>query len=183
MAKAKRYYTAGDGKTYPLFEAPYQYPITIYKSDCPKATIGDPEGCLIAMGARRDKAVEAAYVGAGKDAYVCFKATKLRKAYALHFTINAKAARVRDFFDTHKGVTTQQLILSPPTAGRTLEHRSKLNKKRKADVKAGIAEVKKQTKPRASATVMRFGAPHRPKAKIKNNVVSLVAKKDEGEAA
>lgn len=181
MRKTKRTYTAGNGKQYPLYEAPYQYPITVYKSDCPKATVGDPEGCLIARGALRDKSVEAVYIGAGKDAYVCFKATKLRPAYALHFTINAKAGRVRDFFDTHKGVTTQQLILSTPTAGRTLDHRATLNKRRKAEIKAG-AEVKKQAKARKTR-VDRIGVHYRPKAKIdKGNVVAFPAKDDEAAA-
>src|SRR5262245_57734039 len=145
--KSKRYYTAGNGKTYPLFEAPYAYPISVYKTDCRKAQVSDPEQCLIALGALRDKSVEACYIGAGLDAYVCFKASKLRKCYALHFTIPKKAARLRDFFDTHKGVTTQIVMLLPPTAGRTLAHRSKLNKRRRDEIKAG-ASVKKQTKPR-----------------------------------
>jgi hypothetical protein len=174
MTKAKRYYTAGTGKTYPLYEAPYQYPIDVYKSDCPKAKIGNPESCLIALGALRDKTVEAAYIGSGKDAYICFKATRLRKAYAMHFTINAEASRVRDFFEAHKAAKTQRIQLSPPTAGRTLSHRSKLNKRRAAEVKAG-AEVRKQTKPRETR-IMRIGVPPRPKAKIKNNIVYLPAK-------
>lgn len=174
----KRIYVAGDGKKYPLVEAPYTYPITVYKTDCRKAHVGDPEQCLVALGALRDKNVEAAYIGAGKDAFVCFKATKTRKAYALHFTLNAKASRVRDYFDSHKGATTQTITLSPPTAGRTLEHRSKLNKKRRAAVKAG-AEVKKRTK-QHTTRVMRLGpTAHRPKAKIENNVVSLPQQTDE----
>jgi hypothetical protein len=175
--KAKQYYTAGNGKTYPLFEAPYKYPLTAYKSDCPKATTADPAGCLIALGALRDPAIEAAFIGSGKDAYLCFKKTKLREAYALHFTINAKAARLRDHFDTHKGVMTQTITLSPPTAGRTLEHRAKLGKRRRAEIKAG-APVKKRGKGNKTR-IIRLGVPHRPRAKVENNVVSLTPKADE----
>jgi hypothetical protein len=172
----KRTYVAGNGKAYPLYEAPYKYDITVYKTDCPKASIGDPEHCLIARGALRDKALEAAYIGAGKDAYLCFKATKLRKAYALHFTINAEAGRIRDFFDTHKGVATRTVTLSPPTAGRTLDYRSKLNKKRRAEIKAG-APVNKRGKPNTTR-IMRIGVKLRPRAQIVNNVVSMPQRSD-----
>lgn len=182
MRQPKRVYVSSEGKEYPLYEAPYQYPVMTYKKDCRSAQVANPENCLIARGALRDKAVEAVYIGSSKDAYVCFKATKLREAYALHFTINAKAAAVRDYFDTHKGITTKQVILSPPTAGRTLEHRSKLNKQRREEIKAG-AEKKKRNTPR-STRIDRIGVHYRPKAKImKNNVIAMPVRKDDEAAA
>lgn len=174
---AKRYYTTGNGKTYPLYEAPYDYTITIYRKDCRRAEQGDPEQCLIAMGAMRDKAIEAAYIGSAKDAYICFKSTKLRKAYALHFTINARAAEVRDYFDLHKGMETKVIKLSTPTAGRTLNYRAKLDKRRRAEIKAG-APVKKRSTPRETR-ITRIGVAYRPKARITNNVVSMTPKSDE----
>jgi len=122
----RRYYVAGNGAKYPLYEAPYDYTIAVYKSDCKKAVIGDTEQCLIALGAMRDKRVEGAYIGSGKDAYIIFKAFRGKPAHAMHFTLNAQASRVRDFFDTHKGVTTQHITLSAVTAGRTRDHRSKI---------------------------------------------------------
>jgi hypothetical protein len=167
----KRYYKTPDGQRYQLFEAPYSYTITVYKTDCRKSIIGDPTQCLIATGAMRDKAVLAAYIGSGKDAYVIFKETKLRKAHALHFTINAKAGRVRDYFDTHKGVTTQQVVLSAPTAGRTLSHRSALGKKRREEIKAG-AEVKHRGK-QTQTRVMRIGQKHRPRADLDGDTVTI----------
>lgn len=170
-AMPKRTYKTPDGVIYPMFEAPYKYDITVYKSDCKKATIGDPNHCLIALGARRDPSVIDAHIGSGKDAYLIFKATKLRKAHALHFTIAAAAARVRDYFETHKGVTTQIVTLSAPTAGRTHEHRKKLNAARAKRIKEGKHVVKSRGK--SKTRIMRLGVPHRPKATIVNNVVSL----------
>ena len=178
---AKRYYVTGDGKRYPLFEAPYDYPITVYKSDCKKAIIGDPAQCLIALGARRDKLVEAAFIGSGKDAYVVFRATKLREAYALHFTLNAEASRVRDWFDSHKGATSQMITLSAVTAGRTLAHRSVLGKKRRQAIKDG-AEVKRRGKPNETR-ITRIGMKHRPHAIIEKNVVTVEPRAEEQTAA
>jgi len=152
---AKRSYCTPEGVKYPLHEAPYRYKLTIYKSDCRKAEIANPSACLIALGALRDPAVLAAYIGSGRDAYLIFKATRLRKAYALHFTLTAAAARVRDYFDTHKGTKTQDIVLSPPTAGRTLEHRAKLGKKRREEIKNG-AQVKKRGKP-SQTRIVRGG--------------------------
>jgi hypothetical protein len=170
-AMPKRTYKTPDGVIYPMFEAPYKYEITVYKSDCRKAHVGDPNACLIALGARRDPSVIDAFIGSGKDAYLIFKATKLRKAHALHFTIAAAAARVRDYFDTHKGVTTQTVTLSAPTAGRTHEHRKKLNAARAKKIKAGEHTPKKRGQNKSR--VLRLGVPHRPRAVIENNVVSL----------
>ena len=171
--KAKKLWQIpGSTTKLPMFEAPYDYTIEVYRSDCRKAVIGDPMKCLIAMGAMRDKRVLAAWLGSGKEAYVAFKGTKLRAAHVLHFTMNAKASRVRDYFDTHKEVKTQVIKLSAPTPGRTHAHRSKLNKDRAARIKAGTHIVKPRGKinqPRMT----RLGVPHRPHPKIVNNVVSI----------
>src|SRR5262245_58027586 len=115
MKAPKRTFKGQDGTVYPLFEAPYPLPVTVYKSDRTTATIGNAGECLIAMGLRRMKGVIEANIGSGRDAYVVFAGNKLRKAHALHFKINTQSSRVRDFFDTHKGVETQNLQLDPPT--------------------------------------------------------------------
>jgi hypothetical protein len=174
----RRYYIAGNGVKYPLYEAPYKYSITVYKADCKKAVTGDPSQCLIAMGARRDKQVEGAYIGSGKDAYVIFKALRGKPAHALHYTLNAQASRVRDFFDTHKGVATHTIELSAVTAGRTLDHRSKLGKKRAAAIKNGTHTVKSRGKQNATR-IMRIGVKHRPKANITENVVTMKPREQE----
>jgi hypothetical protein len=176
----KRYYYTPDGTKYPLYEAPYMYIITAYKSDCRKAIIADPQACLIALGAKRDPSIISAHIGSGKDAYLIFRATKLRPAHALHFTINARAARVRDYFDTHKRAETVTIKLSAPTAGRTLSHRAKLNKARHERIKNGTHKVK----PRGSnqTRIIRLGVKHRPHATIEKNVVSILPRKDEDAA-
>jgi hypothetical protein len=177
MARKKMYYVTGEGKRYPLHEATYDFPITIYKSDCRKAEIGNPEQCLIALGARRNKTVEGAWIGSGKDAYVAFKPVRNKAAHVLHFTINAKAARIRDFFETHKGVTTQQITLSAVTAGRTRAHRAKLNALRAKNIKNGKHIVKPRTKP-STTRIMRLGVAHRPRATIENNVVAITPREE-----
>jgi|GEM_PF-6478032 len=180
---AKRFFVKPDGSKVSLFEAPYKYGVRVYKSDCKKAAIGNPEQCLIALGAKRDKNVEAAFIGSGKDAYLVFRgkpnapSPQMRVAHALHFTIRAMAARVRDFFDTHRGAVTLDIELSAPTPGRTLAHRAKLNKARMERIKAGTHEVKKRDKA-AATRIMRLGVPHRPKAAIEKNVVSIHPKAD-----
>ena len=62
------------------------------------------------------------------------------------------------------------LVLLPPTAGRTLEHRAKLDKVRRERIKAGTHTVKPHGKPKISR-VMRIGVGHRPKAIIEKNIV------------
>lgn len=166
--KVKRTYTSPDGKTYPLHEAPYAMPVTVYKSDRKKAVIGDPSACLIALGLRRMKGIEHAWVGGGKDAYVCFGDTKLRPAHALHFTLNAQSSRVRDYFDTHRDAETQNLQLDPPTAGTTLAARAKNNKRRRGEIKNGAEVAKRST---YVQRIVRLGVHRRPKATVKKNVV------------
>lgn len=170
--KTKRFYVTPEGNKYPLFEAPYDYHIPVFKKDCKKAVIADPYSCLIAMGARRDPLVLAAYLGSGKDAYLVFRETKMRKAHALHFTISASAARVRDHFDTHKGEVRTTVKLNAPTAGRTLEHRSKLNKERARRIKAGEHTPKKRGKPNVTR-IHRLGVKHRPRATVEKNEVTI----------
>jgi len=170
--KKKMIYVTGDGTHYPLYEADQDFPVEIYKTDCRKAQTAHPEQCLIALGAKRNRKVEGAWIGSGKDAYVAFKKLRNKPAHVKHFTINAKAAKIRDYFDTHKGVTSQVIILSAVTAGRTRAARAKLNAARAAHIKAGTHVVK----PRGKATktrIMRLGVAHRPRATIRNNVVEL----------
>lgn len=174
MKAAKRTYKAPDtGKEYPLYEAPYRYGITCYRVDLPKAMKGSSDKCIIALGGLHDPAVEAVYIGAGKDAYVCFKETSLRPAYALHFTLNTEAQKVRDYFDVHQDFDTKTITLSPPTAGRTLAHRDKLNKRRHEEIKNG-AEVKRRDTPRRDR-MARIGVPYRPRAIITKNNVTMPA--------
>ena len=170
----RRFYITPEGARYPLYEAPYDYVIPVYKKDRKKAIVADPYGCLIAIGARRDPLILGAYIGSGKDAYIIFRETKMRKAHALHFTINSAAARVRDYFDTHKGEVKTTVKLSAPTAGRTLEHRSKLDKRRATRIKAGEHTVKRRGKPNKTR-IVRLGVKHRPHAVIEKNEVTLVA--------
>ena len=171
--KLRRFYVTPEGVKYPLFEAPYDYTIPVYKKDCKKAVIGDPYGCLVALGARRDPLVLGAYIGSGKDAYLVFRETAIRRAHALHFTISAAAARVRDYFDTHKGEVKTTVKLSAPTAGRTLAHRSKLNKARYRRIKAGEHTVSKRNRPNETR-IVRLGVKHRPRAVVEKNEVTLV---------
>ena len=177
--KTRRFYVTPEGDKYPLVEAPYDYHIPVFKKDCKKAVIADPYSCLIAMGARRDPLVLGAYIGSGKDAYVIFRETKQRRAYALHFTISAEAARVRDYFDTHKGEVRTMVKLSAPTAGRTLAHRSKLNKERARRIKAGEHTPKKRGKPNVTR-IVRLGVKHRPRASIERNEVTVVPRESVG---
>jgi hypothetical protein len=175
MKQPKRIYRAPDtGKEYPLHEAPYDYAINCYRSDLRKAQTGSSDQCIIALGAKHDKLVEAAFVGAGRDAYICFKATPLRPAYALHFTVNARAQRVRDYFDTHKIVATKQIILSAPSAGRTLAHRAKLDGERREKIKNGDHVPTKRTTPRQDR-ITRIGVKSRPRAVVEKNTVTMPA--------
>jgi hypothetical protein len=171
----QRYYVAGDGTKYPLEEALTPFAITVFRSDCKKAVVGDPWNCLIAIGARRTANVIAAYIGASRDAYVIMKFGRTGKPTAFHFIINAKAARIRDAFDTNKNLKSQVIMLSPPTPGRTLDYRATLNKRRRGEVKAG-AVVKKQTKKERTTRLTRIGVPLRPRAQIVSNAVTVPAK-------
>jgi hypothetical protein len=133
---------------------------------------------VIALGARHDPNIYDMFIGSGKDAYVIFRGRD--GLVAVHYTINARAAKVRDDFDANKKLKTQWIKLSAPTAGRTLEHRSKLGKKRRAAVKAG-APIKHRTKPIRSRE-QRIGVKQRPRAKIVKGVVSLAVNNDDAAA-
>ena len=167
----RRYYVAGDGKSYPLREAMVPFNFKVYRKDCKSAIVGDPSNCLIAKGARRHKNIDAVYIGSGKDAYVVMNDGRGGKPFAVHYTINAAAAKVRDEFDRNKNMAAKEVVLSVPTAGRTLDHRSMLGKKRRKAIKAG-AEIKKRDKPSVTR-VQRIGMKHRPRANIDRNLVSL----------
>ncbi|MES2694173.1 MAG: hypothetical protein V4773_11925 [Verrucomicrobiota bacterium] len=184
MARRKKtpdVYVASDGTSYPLEEAQHDYPVMCFKSDCRKAVVSDPEQCLIAKGAARDKAVLGAYIGSGKDAYIIFRGKRGKPAHAVHFTINAKASRIRDQFDKSKAGSTATIILKAPTDGRTLAHRRKLNKDRAERIAAGD-HTPRSTGKKYVTRVMKLGLPHRPRAKIKDNVVSLFDNHDEAAA-
>jgi hypothetical protein len=170
MPRRKMEYVSGDGKRYPMYEAVYDFPITVYKSDCRRAKIGNPEQCLIALGAKRNRHVEGAWIGSGKEAYVAFKGIRGKPAHVLHFTLNAEAARIRDFFDAKRGAVTKQIILSSVTAGRTRAHRAKLGKLRAKAIKKGEHVVQ----PRGKINAPRvMGLKYRPRARIEKNVVTF----------
>jgi hypothetical protein len=172
-------YRLKDGTQVPLFEADYQLAFTVRRADRRGAIVGDPKECIEARAMCRDmEGVTEAYIGAGKDAYAVFKATRTRPfVHALHFIIPAEAARVRDLFDTKKGkkIKSKTLILRAPSPGRTLQHRRKLGSTRRKAVKAGAPVKKRGTITKTRIT--RIGVPLRPRAKIINGVVSLSQEK------
>jgi hypothetical protein len=173
---ATRFYTAPDGTRYPLKEARYNIMFTIYRSDRSKAVQGDPERCIEALGIKHDKDVLHAFVGAGRDAYVVFKATDDEPATAFHFVIKSQARGVLDNFDKERSVKTQDLRLHRPTKGRTLEARAKMDGDRAKRIKAGEHVPKKTFKPR-KRRVDRLGVPNRPRARIsKRGDVSMAQK-------
>jgi hypothetical protein len=163
-----RHYVMPDGSKYPLTEAEHDIGFVVYKSDRRKAKTGDPTCCLIALGIRKNPSVLGAYIGSGKDAYVIFKANKRLPARAVHFTIPAKTAKVRDKFDVKGSPPTQQILLKAPTEARTLEARSKLNKRRRDEIKAG-ATISKRIVPPQPKRVITL----RPRAHIVGNTVEV----------
>jgi hypothetical protein len=161
-----RYYTAPDGAKYPLYEAQWDTAFTIYRSDRRKAVAGDPHNCLLALGIKRNRDVLDVYIGAGQDAYVVFKARGDDPARAVHFTITSSARRSIDGWDgPDKRAATMTIKLKRPTAKRTLEARSKLDKDRAARIKNGTHKVRHTGKARLPR-VTRFGAVHRPPVEI-----------------
>lgn len=125
------------GILYPMIEAELPFPIQVYKMDAKKAKLVDAQNCVVALGAMRNKLIEDCFIGSGKDAYIAFKANMDHPAYAMHYTINQRSAKVRDYFDTHKDVTQATITMSPVTPGRTHAHRKKLNKRRYEEIKNG----------------------------------------------
>lgn len=163
--KSERVYTAPDGTKYPLTEAEYDMSFNVHKSDRAKAVIGDPWGCLIALGGKRHPDVLEVYIGSGGDAFVIFKGRGGKPPRAVHFTIPAKAAKIRDSFDTKGSPPSQIVMLRAPTKARTLAARSVSNKARKEKIKTGDHVVT----PRgtiAKKRIMRLGVAHRPRARI-----------------
>jgi hypothetical protein len=165
-------YELADGTRVPLFEAEYDTAFKIFKSDRRKAKVGDPKACIEALGICRKPNVLEAHIGSGKDAYVVYSKTPGRSfKHAVHHTMPAQSGRVRDQFEVKGSPKTQTLFLKAPSSGRTLAHRKTLDKKRRAEVKAG-APVKKRGKPNKTR-IHRLGVAHRPRAKIKAGVVTL----------
>jgi hypothetical protein len=172
MKENERQYKLDDGKLVPLFEADYDTAFKVNKSDRRGAIIGHPKQCIEAKALCRLPNVIEAYIGTGKDAYIVFRNTPSRNfMHALHFTIPASSAKVRDAFDTRQAVASQILWLRQPSKGRTLDHRRKLDRARKKAVKEG-ARIKKRGKP-AKKRIHRLGVDHRPRARILDNVVSV----------
>jgi hypothetical protein len=165
-------YQLKDGTTVPLFEADYDTAFKVFKSDRKKSVIADPLNCIEAKGLCRLPNVIEAYIGSGKDAYVVYKSTPSREfPHAVHFTIPASSAKVRDAFETKRDLKSQTLMLKVPSKGRTLKHRRTLNKARHAAIKNG-APIKKRSKA-ARQRVHRLGVDHRPRAMVKAGVVTL----------
>jgi hypothetical protein len=170
--KSDMKYKLADGTEVPLFEGEYDTAFTVYKSDKRKATIGDPRECIEAKGLCRLPNVIEACIGSGKDAYIVYKGTPSRDfKHALHFTIPARSEKVRDAFDTKRGLNSQILMLKAPTKGRTLKHRRKLSRSLQARIKNGTHTVKpgKSRKQR----VHRLGVARRPKAKVTDHTVEV----------
>lgn len=165
-------YQLSDGTRVPLFEAEYDTAFKVLKSDRRNAIIGDPLHCIEAIALCRMPNVLEAYIGAGKDAYVIYKNTASRKfPHAVHFSIPASSRKVRDAFDTKRGLASQTLLLRVPSTGRTLKHRRTLSKARAAAVKQGASVKKRGKQPRTR--MARIGVDLRPRAKVKSGVVSV----------
>jgi len=159
-----RYYTAPDGTRYPLSEARHNNSFKVYKSDRRKAKPGDPHGCWIALGIRRDRTVLDVYISSGKDAYVIYKGIDGEGPVAVHFVIRTSMRRLIDAFDKDRTAKTMEVKLFRPPAGLTLAHRRKSNKRRAAEIKAGATK-----KPRgkiAQKRITRIGVGSRPRARI-----------------
>jgi hypothetical protein len=170
----KKYlYTAPDGLKYPLSEAPSDMAFMAYMSDRKKAKIGDPNHCILALGIGRNKDVLHCYIGSGKDAYVVYKGEGTKPPFCLHYTVDTKAARVRDLFDTKGAPKTQVIWLRHPTRARTLAARRMLDKRRREEIKAG-SPVKPRG-PQKNPRITRLGVVHRPLARIVNGEVSLAS--------
>lgn len=157
---------------HPLVEAEYDTAFKVYKTDRRRATIGDPTGCIEAMGLRRLPNVQFAHIGSGGDAYVGFKDAESSTGITVrHFLIPTQSAKVRDTFETKGAPPTQILMLKAPTNGRTLSHRSALGKRRREEIKAGA--VPKKRGPQKRTRIARLGVGHRPRAKIVRGEVTL----------
>jgi hypothetical protein len=178
-----RFYTTADGVKFPLYEAMYDYHFTVHKVDCVKAKIADPEGCLLALGIKHDKKVLAAYIGSGRDAYIIFKARPgaphsfQHVAHAVHFMIPTTSGRVRDYFDAHEGKEILALKLTPPTATQTKDAKATYDKVRAERIKNGEIVPVPRRQPR-STRITRLGVPHRPKAIISREGVTVPERAD-----
>lgn len=152
-----------------MSNAPRNLKFEVFKTDAKKAEIGNPWGCIIALGIMREDDVVEAWVGSGKMAVVVYQDDG-GKPYAHYYTLNAHAAEVRDTFEQNLKVDSKILSLRRPTVGRTLEHLAKLNKDRARRIKAG-APVKHRDKANVTR-MMRIGVPHRPRAVIEKGVMT-----------
>ena len=153
-------------------------PIDVYKTDCPKAKIGNPEEHDRGSAALRDKArrSEQYISGSGKGAYICFRIamTSARPARCISPSMPRRRGCAISLKSTGGESTKHPIVAADGGPPCRIVPETSTPKRRAAEVKAG-AEVKKQTKLRETR-VMRIGVPVRPKAKIKNNIVYLPAK-------
>lgn len=159
-----RFYTTPEGERFPLKEAPWDMIFKVYRSDRRKAKQGDPGCCLLALGVKRHRDVLDVYFGAGKDAYVVFKATEDEPASAVHFVLNTKAKQFIDAFDKDRKAQSVDLILKKPAKSWKLDYRRKSNARRREEVKNG-AEVSKR-EGRKTSRMERLGLQYRPRAPI-----------------
>jgi hypothetical protein len=162
-------YKTPEGDQFPLKEALTPFSILLYRKDRRMAIIGDPEHCLVALGACRHRNVYKAFIGSGRDAYIVMRTAEGHVAF--HYVIPAAAARARDEFETNRKMVKREITLEPPTAKRTIAARRRLDKRRRAEIAAG-SPVKKRGTPKKTR-IMRLGVPHRPAAQIKQNVVTV----------
>lgn len=167
-SKKRRVYEDADGNRYPLYEATAHLAFKSYKADKKRAVIGDPHSCFVALGLRRLPNVRDVHIGLGKDGYVVFaKGPRSKKPYAEHFTLPAKTVQAAaKLFERGGSPPTQELTLRAPTAGRTLDHRSLLNRRRSKKVRAG-ARTKTHRARRPSVNRLA----RRPRAHVTNGMV------------
>lgn len=160
-----RQYVDPQGISYPLYEATTPLTFRWRRADLKRSVKQHPYACPAAWGVRHLPNVKLAYIGHGKDAYVVFaKGPRSKKAHALHYTIPAKTRRAAAQFDIGEEPPEQDLTLNPPTAGRTLSHRRKLNARRRKAIAAGARKRRhKARKPNVR--------PHRPAAHVTNGTV------------
>jgi hypothetical protein len=137
----------------------------VYRSDRRKAAVGDPWGCVEALGIMHHRGVIEAYIGSGRNAYVVFKGTEEEPATAWHFMISVKAGKIRDAFDQNKKLDRQELLLRAPSKTQTLSARSEMNKKRNTAIKNGLHVPVKRGAP-STTRMERIGVKPRPHALI-----------------
>ena len=171
-------YTFVDPKTdkeYQIIEGTEDFRYFIRHEDYHGAITGDPSECVDAHGVKRtDPKVEAVYIGAANEAFVCYGEDILPghpEAVAVHYTLSAAAKHVRDHFEATKGKKpiSQVVTLQVPTPGSTVKHRRMLLDKRAVAVKNG-APVKHRGPNKNPTKKMLYP---RPRPTIIGNLVTM----------